>query len=316
MNWSGTNRGVCRTAVLCWGLAAALLAGCGAGSANLRETCGQPGRILNVDSSAPTRPDWMTAAPDRTGNLSWWTGRRTNGPALDGALTDARLDAFRQVVEHMGLDISVAYTDSRKDDTHEVRDLLTAVAGAEGSGWKEREGYWETFERCEADGSVSYVHDAWVLVSVDEAKVKTFIDRDRKRLRISAALNRTSFVAGEQVELTISTNRSAYIYLVAENACGETTLIFPNPYSTNNLVEAGHPLQIPDKSMGDAGVSLAATLPAGDRKVMETVHVLASCTPMSGSTPDRLTRQFVACLDSSGSHCCSTAELGYGVVAR
>lgn len=308
MCWFSMNS----VAVVAAGVAAVTIA-CSGPRGIMESRCGLVGTERLVRRSASERPEWLTIAREASEGTSWWTGRRSAAPALDGGLTDARLDAFRQVVEHMGLSVSISHENKRTDSNHEIHDLLVVLAEARGSGWRESESYWEVFESCDEEGRVGYLNNVWVLMSVDEEQLRQFIDEDRKKLTVTAALNASSFTDGQTVTVRVTASREAYIYVIMENAAGETTLLFPNAYSSDNLVSAGRQLRIPDEKMADAGVLLAAALPPDWSETMEKVHVLASCAPMAGRTPDQFMRQFVSCLDSPRSHCCSTADLEYRI---
>ena len=305
---------------LCLAVAAACVASfaaaCSGPQRPASSQCGPVGTERLVRRSAPERPAWITVAKESEGGFSWWTGRRSAAAALDGGVTDARLDAFRQVVEHMGLSVSVSHRDQRKDSNHEIDDLLVVLAEAKGSGWKERESYWEVFESCDDGGGVEYVHNVWMLVSVDEAQLKHFIEQERRKLTVTAALNVFSFTDGQAVTVRVSASREAYIYVIMENWAGETSLLFPNAYSSDNLVAPGRPGRIPDEKMEDAGVLFAASLPPDRTEVVEKVYILASCTPLSGRAPDQLMREFVSCLDSSRVHCCARKVLKYQIVEK
>src|SRR5262245_35839486 len=51
---------------------------------------------------------------------------------------------------------------------------------------------------------------------------------------------------GDEVLVTVRSERDGYLYLVYINAENKAKLIFPNQYQTDNRIMAGQPITIPD----------------------------------------------------------------------
>ncbi len=67
-------------------------------------------------------------------------------------------------------------------------------------------------------------------------------------LHISAWVNHgnSTYAFGENVMLSVKSNRDAYLTIVDVGTSGKVHIIFPNQYQTNNRIRAGKVLQIPD----------------------------------------------------------------------
>lgn len=82
---------------------------------------------------------------------------------------------------------------------------------------------------------------------------------------------RSSYMAGETVQIYYSLNRAAYIYLYDVRPDGLVRLIFPNAYSRNNFACAGTH-RLPD----NAAYNLLVSPPMG----IERLQILASPIPL------------------------------------
>ena len=84
-------------------------------------------------------------------------------------------------------------------------------------------------------------------------------------------LARSSFQVGTPIQIFFSVSQKAYVNIVDIDATGTCTLIFPNAFSNNNLVNAGQHV-LPDRPT----YNLIVTPPAGT----EFVQIIASLEPL------------------------------------
>ena len=82
-----------------------------------------------------------------------------------------------------------------------------------------------------------------------------------------------TYAVGERVRLFVQTNKDAYVTVLNVGPAGETTVLFPNRYQSDNLVRANTVTEVPDAA-GRAHVTV--TGPAG----AELIKVFASSRPV------------------------------------
>ncbi|MCY3844096.1 MAG: DUF4384 domain-containing protein [Acidobacteria bacterium] len=66
-------------------------------------------------------------------------------------------------------------------------------------------------------------------------------------LRVLAWVDRPdyTYASGEGVRVFVETNKDAYVTVLNVDPTGESTVLFPNRYQSDNFVAAGRPLQVP-----------------------------------------------------------------------
>ncbi len=101
-----------------------------------------------------------------------------------------------------------------------------------------------------------------------DLRVKVWVDRDPGRT------GNAVYQIGDKIKISVSVNRSAYVYLFNVNADGTVDLILPNAYDRNNRLNAGEVRTFPPKG---ARYEYTITGPEGANYVL----ALASLRPLS-----------------------------------
>ena len=81
-----------------------------------------------------------------------------------------------------------------------------------------------------------------------------------------------TYAVGEKVRLFVQTNKPAYVTVLNIGASGNTTVLFPNQYQSNNLIPANQAVEVPAPT-SPARITVAP--PTGT----ELIKVIASTTP-------------------------------------
>ena len=82
-----------------------------------------------------------------------------------------------------------------------------------------------------------------------------------------------TYASGEDVQVFVETSKDAYVTVLNVDPAGETTVLFPNRYQSDNFVPAGRTLQVPDR---DAGFRIVVSGGVG----AELLKVVASTEPV------------------------------------
>ncbi|WP_457637788.1 PEGA domain-containing protein [Oceanithermus sp.] len=101
-----------------------------------------------------------------------------------------------------------------------------------------------------------------------DLRVKVWVNKDPHRTGNSV------YQIGEKIKISVTVNRSAYVYLFNVNADGTVDLILPNAYDRNNYLKAGEVRTFPPKG---ARYEYTITGPEGANYVL----ALASLRPLS-----------------------------------
>ena len=83
-----------------------------------------------------------------------------------------------------------------------------------------------------------------------------------------------TYASGEDVQVFVETNKDAYVTVLNVDPAGETTVLFPNRYQSDNFVAASRTLQVPAR---DAGFRIVVSGGVG----AELLKVVASTEPVS-----------------------------------
>jgi len=122
------------------------------------------------------RPDWYTKVPKPKDGKLYFRGARTRALTYEDGLTDARMDAMRQVGEKIQTIVHTSYEKARveygipqddKDAGRDLEDGLIAQAKAAVTGVQEEDAYWEKYKEISA-GGVSYFYDVAILMSLTQ----------------------------------------------------------------------------------------------------------------------------------------------------
>jgi hypothetical protein len=83
-----------------------------------------------------------------------------------------------------------------------------------------------------------------------------------------------TYAVGEQVRLFVQASKDAYVTIINVGASGQTTVLFPNEFQTDNLVQANTVVEVPDSG---SNATITVTEPVGT----ELIKVIASTEPIS-----------------------------------
>jgi hypothetical protein len=123
-----------------------------------------------------------------------------------------------------------------------------------------------------------------------EVKVKDCIlplaDQSDRDFRVSLALNRSTFVDGDEGILYVSASREAYVHLYSIDMNQNAVLLFPNSYAKENLVHAEQQFIFPSEDLRRKGLRLRARLPEKASTGAEMIRVIATKTPLPLSISD------------------------------
>lgn len=107
------------------------------------------------------------------------------------------------------------------------------------------------------------IYDVQPDVSANTLQVVAWVDRPDY-----------TYAIGEEVRLFIETNQDAYVAVLNAAPNGQSTVLFPNRYQTDNFVRAGRSVEVPDSA---SQVRIAVNPPVG----LELLKVMASTEPFS-----------------------------------
>ena len=93
-------------------------------------------------------------------------------------------------------------------------------------------------------------------------------------LDLAVSVSKPSYEVGDEIVITVETNRTAYVYVCEVSPDGTVTLLFPNAAEPNNVLPAGS-RRIPAQ---DAGFTLRASEPLGE----ETLYTFTATGPIPG----------------------------------
>ncbi len=279
------------------------------------QRCGVTGQESIVETSLAVKPSWLTGAVETQKGTSFWVGRKTGGSKnLGDTVADARMDAYRQIVESMGATIGVWYERLRQQDTNEIREDLVAVSSGAGSGWKESEIYSEKIETCQADGSVAYSYNVWILVALDKARFLAYYRAQHERLKLSAQLNAERFRHGERLRMGVRVSKDAYVYVLAVSESGRRILVYPNDIDAENFVRKNSIFYIPPETHESY---LEVVLQQDQTEATESMFVYGFC---SAITPplraESILEAYASCNAGNDPVCCAVQEIRYRIVRK
>jgi hypothetical protein len=90
------------------------------------------------------------------------------------------------------------------------------------------------------------------------------------------SLEKSVFTEGENLVLSVTATRDAYIHVFNVGSDGAVTTLVPNRYHRDKLVRAGTTFRFPSADEQRQGIRLTATLPAGMPSSEEKVTVIAT----------------------------------------
>ena len=108
-----------------------------------------------------------------------------------------------------------------------------------------------------------------------------------------------TYASGEDVQMFVETNKDAYVTVLNVDSAGETTVLFPNRYQSDNFVAARRALQVPDQTAkfrivvsGDVGTELLKVIASTEPIPLFEARQLAETGPFQTvrAQPVRLAR--------------------------
>jgi PKD repeat protein len=106
--------------------------------------------------------------------------------------------------------------------------------------------------------------------STDTAQVS--VGATQPALTVDVSLPKSVYTVGESISITLTVNRSAYVYLVEITPDNRVVLLFPSLYEPNNALAAG------SRALPGAAYTLRASEPVG----AETLRLFAATGPIPG----------------------------------
>ena len=117
-----------------------------------------------------------------------------------------------------------------------------------------------------------------------------------------------TYASGEEVQVFVETNKDAYVTVLNVDPAGETTVLFPNRYQSDNRVAAGRTLQVPDPAAefrivvsGDVGTELLKVIASMERRPLLETLQMADAGPFQvvRAQPARLARSLTVVMSDS-----------------
>jgi len=100
--------------------------------------------------------------------------------------------------------------------------------------------------------------------------------RHDPQFRAEISLEKTTFVEGENLTITVAPTRDSYIHVFNVGADGAVTTLVPNRYHPDKFVRAGIRFRFPSAEQERQGIRLTATLPEDARSSEERITVIAT----------------------------------------
>lgn len=128
-------------------------------------------------------------------------------------------------------------------------------------------------------------------------------DNSDKDFHVELDISRTRFVEGDEAKLKVTTNRDCYVYIYDEDPDKNTSIIVPNEIVPEVKLKAGQTWEYPGEEQSRRGVKLTAQLPEGRNMSAETIHLIATKTPLPMKIEDPAVGGFKSLmLRLNGSH--------------
>ena len=109
-----------------------------------------------------------------------------------------------------------------------------------------------------------------------KARVRPVPAERKAEFSLKVALNQTVFREGEEVEIRVSSGHDVYLHLFSVGQDDAVTVLFPNRFSQDTLIRAEQPFVFPDDSQRAMGIRLRVFPPAGVKRSMERIKVIAT----------------------------------------
>jgi uncharacterized protein DUF4384 len=93
---------------------------------------------------------------------------------------------------------------------------------------------------------------------------------------VKAALNKTVFSVGEEMQIKAVVTKDAYLHIFSVGQDDAVTVLLPSRYAPGNLISTQKEFVFPDDEQRSAGIRLKTFLPAGARKALEKIKLIAT----------------------------------------
>lgn len=111
-----------------------------------------------------------------------------------------------------------------------------------------------------------------------KARVRAVQAERKAEFALKVVLNQTVFREGEEVEIRVSSDHEVYLHLFSVGQDDAVTVLFPNRFAQDTLIRAEQPFVFPDDSQRAMGIRLRVFPPAGAKRAMERIKVIATRT--------------------------------------
>ena len=131
-----------------------------------------------------------------------------------------------------------------------------------------------------------------------------------------------TYANGEDVQVFVETNKDAYVTVLNVNPAGETAVLFPNRYQSDNFVPAGRVLQVPHRTAGfrivvsgNVGAELLKVIASTQPIALFEARQLAEAGPfqMVRARPARLARSLTVVMSDTDRSSSGSATAGAGI---
>lgn len=112
------------------------------------------------------------------------------------------------------------------------------------------------------------------------AKVKPDRVERRGNFSVRAELNKTVFSSGEEMQIRAVSTKDGYLHIFNIGQDDTVTVLLPNRYARANFVTAQSIFIFPDDELRNAGIRLKVFPPAGTKKAIEKIKLLATTKPI------------------------------------
>jgi hypothetical protein len=108
------------------------------------------------------------------------------------------------------------------------------------------------------------------------AKVKPIRAEHKGDFSVKAALNKTVFSEGEEMQIKAVVTKDAYLHIFSVGQDDTVTVLLPSRYAQANLVSGLKEFVFPDEAQRSAGIRLKTFQPEGARKALEKIKLIAT----------------------------------------
>ena len=142
-----------------------------------------------IEKSAEQKPIWINKVPKEDSDYFYFRGIRTGARTQEDGLTDAKMNAVKQIVEFLGLKGLTLYENLRetfqRGEEVTIRDKIKFEGLGIVKGAKESEQYYEKIEYPEK-GKIHYKFDVYIVVTYpreeyEREKIRQREDEEKRR---------------------------------------------------------------------------------------------------------------------------------------